>query len=164
MRKFLLLVVYFLTLLGCKSSSDKSLECPINGEFVIADYYGYQYWYYHVTNISDKTVFAKFNIFNSINSVSSNFNILPNGDCFIGPNYNWYWQVGDKIEFKIAENTYTDQFQIEMQNSEPAFTGKTYTKYKCNVGGCLCRKYEKKSTFNTDCNNCGHSKDDHKDN
>ncbi len=42
--------------------------------------------------------------------------------------------------------------------SNPAFTG---SKYACGNGGCLCRKYEKKSTFNSDCKNCGHAKEDH---
>ena len=43
---------------------------------------------------------------------------------------------------------------------QPSFTG-GYRKYKCCVGGCLCSKYEKKSTFNDDCKNCGHHKGDH---
>ena len=164
MRKVLLLLVYSLTLLGCKSSSDKSLECPIKGEFIIADYYGAQYWYYHVTNISDKNVNTRFDLINSNGSFTYDLQLPPKGNYYIGPNYYWNWQVGDIIEFKIAEKTYKDQFQIELQNSEPTFTGNKFTKYKCNVGGCLCRKYEKKSTFNSDCNNCGHRKDEHDDN
>ena len=43
---------------------------------------------------------------------------------------------------------------------QPSFTG-GYRKYKCSVNGCLCTKYEKKSTFNEDCKNCGHHKGDH---
>lgn len=42
--------------------------------------------------------------------------------------------------------------------SSPSFTG---NKYVCGNGGCLCRKYEKKSVFNSDCKNCGHAKGDH---
>lgn len=39
----------------------------------------------------------------------------------------------------------------------------SHRKYKCKSPGCLCTKYEKKSTFNSDCKNCNHSKNDHPD-
>lgn len=44
---------------------------------------------------------------------------------------------------------------------QPSFTGSSYHKYKCSVNGCLCTKYEKKSTFNSDCKNCNHHKEEH---
>ena len=44
-----------------------------------------------------------------------------------------------------------------IQKSSPSFTG---NKYKCTWGGCLCRKYVRKGVFNSDCENCGHSKHD----
>lgn len=37
------------------------------------------------------------------------------------------------------------------KSNNPSFTG---NKYKCHVGGCLCRKYERKGVFNSDCKNC----------
>lgn len=40
----------------------------------------------------------------------------------------------------------------------PPFVG---NKYKCTVGGCLCRRYEAKSAFDSDCKYCDHSKSEH---
>ena len=57
--------------------------------------------------------------------------------------------------FLNGENTLRPSSTFPYQ---PSFTG---NKYKCSVGGCLCRKYEPKSTFNSDCKNCGHHKKDH---
>jgi hypothetical protein len=54
------------------------------------------------------------------------------------------------------------EFENKHSTSNPSFTGRgSYRKYKCSVGGCLCTKYEKKSTYNTDCKNCGHHKGEH---
>lgn len=59
----------------------------------------------------------------------------------------------------------TSNTQENISPSQPPwndnFVG--HWKYKCKNGGCLCIKYKRKSTFNSDCANCGHSANDHRD-
>ncbi|MDR0970379.1 MAG: hypothetical protein LBM67_07580 [Lentimicrobiaceae bacterium] len=51
----------------------------------------------------------------------------------------------------------SDKPKIETQQQwDGSFSGR---KYDCER--CLCKKYEKKSTFNSDCKNCGHIKSWH---
>jgi hypothetical protein len=61
-----------------------------------------------------------------------------------------------------SDNSEKTNYSSQPSSSQPSFTGdNSYRKYKCSVPGCLCTKYEKKSTYNLDCVNCGHRKDDH---
>lgn len=61
----------------------------------------------------------------------------------------------------LIEQSYGDRVERVNSNSNPSFTGNSHRKYVCGYGGCLCTKYEKKSTYNTDCKNCFHAKSDH---
>ena len=62
------------------------------------------------------------------------------------------------------ETTYEQSLEMRQlkSSSTPTFTG-SHRKYKCSGrnGKCLCTKYEKKSTFDSDCKNCGHHKKEH---
>lgn len=58
---------------------------------------------------------------------------------------------------KWVEEIERERIERVKSGSEPSFTG-GYKKYRCPDGGCLCTKYEKKSTYNSDCKNCDHAK------
>lgn len=73
------------------------------------------------------------------------------------------WGVGPLKNAHCTRDKSNEESSSSTQTgSDPSFTGKgTYTKYKCSVNGCLCTKYQKKSTYNSDCENCGHHQDEH---
>lgn len=58
-----------------------------------------------------------------------------------------------------SEEEESEYYPTMQSYYQPSFG--SYRKYKCKVGGCLCTDYKPKSTFNSDCKNCGHAKEDH---
>lgn len=72
----------------------------------------------------------------------------------IGPNEGWVWMPGEKLYVKYASGQIV-YWTYNPNVYKPTFQGR---KYDCER--CLCTKYEKKSTFNSDCK-CGHPKNYH---
>ncbi len=138
------------------------ITAQIQGGFSYSvDMFGNSYVYFAGVNTTGSIL----NVYtacidNDGRGVRNSFSLYPGNSFSIGPQQGWIWMPGERLVVTLdggRSQEWVFNPSAGGSRGNASFTG---DKYKCKVGGCLCRNYQKNGVFDTTCKNCKHPKHD----